>query len=375
MSTVWFMDLRASRKATFAMRLGKLLKATGLKEHVRKGDLTAVKLHFGEAGTTAFVQPLQLRPIVDFLTQAGAKPFLTDSNTLYVGQRGESVSHAALAWSHGFGQAVAGAPVLIADGLKGEHETEVPFAGKHIRSAFLAGVLAAADHAVIVSHFKGHELAGFGGALKNVAMGCASRKGKMHQHASIGPVVDVEKCAGCGQCVEVCAPGGLTLVDAPAGSKAGQVVAFDQSRCAGCAACFLACKTGALTVDWRTNVAEFLERMMEYAAAWAKTRKRPPLYVNFVQRVTPDCDCAGYSDAPLCADLGVAASWDPVALDQACLDMVNAAPPAFPSRLPMDHRPGANKFAALHPHVPEGYGLNHAVTLGLGTREYVVKKV
>ena len=367
-SKVWHWDLRASRRLPYEQRIRKLLKAADGAAHVTPGDLAALKLHFGEAGTTAFIQPLWLRPVIDVLKEAGAKPFLTDSNTLYVGARGESVSHAMTAARHGFDAANLGAPVIIADGLKGEHYKAVPFEGKHIREAYLAGDVLAADVLVVLSHFKGHELAGFGGALKNVAMGCAARRGKMHQHACTGPEVKSERCTGCGACVEVCAAGALVMGEPDEAGK--RQVRFDRERCAGCAACFLACRTGGLEIDWRTNVQEFLERMMEYAAACLLSRPKPTLFLNFVAGVTPDCDCIGFSDAPLCPDLGVLCSFDPVALDQACLDLVNAAPPLWPSKLPRGLAAGENKFKAAHPHVPDNYGLDHAVAMGLGSREY-----
>lgn len=378
-STVYFWNLRTSRKAAYDVRLRRLLKAAGVPDVVRSGDLTAVKMHFGESGVTGFITPHLVRPIVAFLRKLGARPFLTDTNTLYVGRRGEAVSHGLLAAEHGFDPLLVQAPVVIADGLKSRNEISVPFPGKHISEAHLAGDILAADSLLTLSHFKGHELAGIGGSLKNLAMGCATRRGKMHQHGCLAPMVHADNCKGCGACVEVCASGALRV--RPEGPKRPEgKVELNPELCVGCGACLHVCREKCLAVDWKTDVTAFVERMMEYAAAVVRSmeqgqRSMPACaHMSFVTQVTPQCDCAGYSDRPVCPDIGVLVSRDPVALDQACLDMVNAAPPLHPSHLPPDIRPGDDKFRAMYPHVPEGYGLAYAESLGIGTRSYVVRE-
>lgn len=365
---VYFWNLRASRKAPFEAKVKRMLKLAGLGAELRSGDLTAVKLHFGEGGGTGHVRPLQLGPLLAFIRKCGARPFLTDTNTLYVGQRGESVSHSLQAAAHGFDPNVLGAPVIIADGLKSGNERAIACPGRHFDVAYLGGDIVDADMLVTVSHFKGHELAGFGGAIKNVGMGCATRRGKMQQHCGLGPSVKPDHCAGCGQCVEVCSHGALSLD--PSGK-----ISIDRDKCAGCAACFLVCRTGGLEVDWRVDVTTFLERMAEYAAAALLTRPRRTFHLSFVQQVSPGCDCMGFSDAPICPDLGLLASWDPVALDQACLDLVNQAQPLHPSALPAGIAPGEDKFEAIHGHVRGRYLLEYAQSLGLGSREYALQPV
>ena len=163
-----------------------------------------LKLHFGEKGNTAFIRPIFIRDIIDSITALGAKPFLTDTNTLYRGERSEAVSHVAIALVHGFNFTAMAAPVIIADGLRGTDETRVAIQGKHFKEVLIGSAITSADALVCVSHFKGHELSGFGGALKNLGMGCASREGKMKQHTDISPVIERKECTGCGRCMDQC---------------------------------------------------------------------------------------------------------------------------------------------------------------------------
>lgn len=363
---VFFWNLRASMKAPFHARMRSLLKAVGAHKVIKEGDLAAVKLHFGEQGVTGFLRPLWVKPIVDFITEAGGKPFLTDASTLYVGQRGEAVSHQLCAARHGWDPLVLGAPVVIADGLRGQDEIPVPVGGRHIEDAYIAGAVAEADFLVSVNHFKGHELAGYGGAIKNLGMGCASKKGKMQQHFSTGPTVNPENCQACEACIKVCKTRALYI------DEATGTIALNPERCVGCGGCFVACRHHALQVNWQIGIQDFLERMMEYTVGVVKTKDRPCLHVNFVMDVVPDCDCVGFTDAPICPDIGILASFDPVAVDQACMDLVNEAPPLYPSQLPFGVMPGQSKFAAIHTHVPEDFGLEYAEAIGLGSRDYTL---
>jgi len=368
-SKVYFWNLRASSKAPFEKRMRSLLKAAKADQHISDGDLSAIKLHFGEKGVTGFLRPLWIKPILDFIREAGGKPFLTDASTLYVGQRGEAVSHTLCAAHHGWDPLILNAPVIIADGLKGEHEVTVPVGGKHIGEAYIAGAIAEADSFVSLNHFKGHELAGYGGALKNIGMGCASKKGKMQQHFSTGPVVTADNCEACEACTKVCKTRALYM-DETTGK-----IALNPEKCVGCGGCFVACRHGALEVNWKIGVQEFLERMMEYCVAVMKTKKTPGLHINFVMDVVPDCDCVGFTDAPICPDIGILASFDPVAVDQASMDLVSDAQPLYPSQLPFGVLPGQNKFAAIHQNVPEHMGLEYAEEIGLGSREYELVKM
>jgi hypothetical protein len=336
----------------------RLFKATNFGSRIQSGDLVALKMHFGEHGGTAFVQPHWLIPLIDILRKAGTYPFLTDTNTLYMGQRQEAVSHSLLAAMHGFDPLRLGAPVVIADGLKSHNEISVPGIGHHFEHCYLAGDLLDADAMITITHFTGHELAGFGGAIKNLAMGCASRQGKMHQHCGLGPKVHTSNCVGCGRCVEVCAPGALALNE-------DGVVVLDQAACTGCANCIQACKHGCLHINWNLDLPIFQERMVEYAGAFLHAFSWPLLHISFLLQVTPKCDCTSYSEAPVCGDLGILASYDPVALDQASLDLVNRAVQKETSRTQ-----DQDVFTALHPNTDGQFALELAEKLGLGCREY-----
>ncbi len=359
---VYYWDLQASFKAPFETRMRRLLKATGLASTLQKNDLVALKVHFGEQGCTSFVQPRLLKPIISFVRKSGARAFLTDSNALYAGQRNDSVSHALLAAEHGFDPNVLGAPIIIADGLRGEHQLQVPGTGPYFSSCFLAALIMEADSLLNVSHFKGHDLTGFGGALKNLAMGCASKQGKMQQHCGLGPSLHRDRCQSCGQCIQSCAPGALYL------DESG-FLALDSGLCTGCAHCLSACSHQALGIDWDQDRYELVQRMAEYAAAVVQNLPAPALHINFLLQITPVCDCAGFNPAPVCPDLGLLASYDPVALDQASLDLVNQAPWSDLAR-PAAADPAQDKFQALHPGLNSEYLLLCAEKLGIGRRDY-----
>ncbi len=359
---VYFWDLSSSRKVPFDRRLRKLLKSSKWAGQLQPGDLVAVKIHFGEAGSTGFLSPQFVKPVIDFLRKAGAKPFLTDTNTLYIGQRGESVSHALQAAGHGFDPLLLGAPVIIADGVKSNHEVSVKGPGHHFEHCYLAGDILDADSLITLSHVTGHELTGFAGALKNIAMGCATRKGKMQQHCGLGPRLEQDNCQGCGECIEVCGSGALRL------DEQGRAE-IDRDSCNGCAACLLACRYGALVVDYQMELPLFMERLVEYAGAVLQAVSRPALHLNYLLNVTAGCDCCSDKNRPMCPDIGVLASYDPVALDQAGYDLVNQAP-GRDSVLPESRQRGQDKFASLYPRAETEHCFAYAQQLGLGKRDY-----
>ncbi|MDJ0810421.1 MAG: DUF362 domain-containing protein [Desulfobacterales bacterium] len=360
-SKVYFWNLRTSMKMPYAKRIKRLIKRSGVFAPIESKSLVALKVHFGEAGTTGHIAPIWIRPIVALLVKAGARPFLADTNTLYTGQRYEGVSHALVAARHGFDPNVLGAPVVIADGIRSQNAREVAIAGKHFETCSIAGDFVDADVLVTLNHFKGHLLGGFGGALKNLAMGCATVKGKMQQHCDMGPTIIAKNCTGCGSCVAACLHEALSLEEEKA--------TLDEDACVGCGACMHACEYGAMQIEWKENTPLFLERMVEYAAA-ALASQEIKAHITFVTNVSPGCDCEGHSDAPICPDLGVLVSSDPVAVDQAALDLVNQAPPHHPSALPKGIKAGDDKFMAVYPDIDGTHALAYGESMGLGTRAY-----
>jgi len=367
-STVFFSDLRAKAKKDLLGKIGKLLERVGLKEKVRKNFLVAVKIHFGERGNTAFVRPVFVRPVVDRIRKHGGKPFLTDTNTLYVGSRGDSVNHYGNAIENGFGYAAVGAPVIIAGGLRGNRAVNVPVNLKHYREVEIATEIADADALVGITHFKGHEMSGFGGTLKNFGMGAASRQGKLSMHSTTSPFVKSGHCSGCQSCLQWCAYGALQMGDA----KKAEI---DSDLCTGCGACLPTCPEGAIRIIWDSGIQQMQERMVEYAYGAINPARDRSVFVNFLMNITPLCDCYPFSDAPIVQDIGIAASVDPVALDQASVDLVNGQPGNRDSALTVNLSPGEDKFRGVAPEIDWSVQLSHAEKIGLGERSYRLVRI
>lgn len=367
MSNVYFADMRASHKENLFDKISKLLALCGLPQRVGEGELTAVKIHFGEKGNSAFIRPIFARRVVDELKKLGAKPFLTDSSTLYPGERKEAVSALACGIENGFAYAVVGAPLIISDGLRGVTETTVPISGELLQEVYVGTEIVEADALVALSHFKCHELTGFGGAIKNLGMGCASRKGKLVQHSTVAPVVAAKHCTGCGICLKSCAHDAIAMV-------AGKAV-IDAERCAGCSRCITVCPTRAINIQWNEAADLVMKKMAEYALGAVAGKQDKTVYLNFITQVSPACDCYGHCDAPIVNDIGICASTDPVAVDQACADLVNNARGNQDSALQSGHEPGGDKFRGVWPEIPWQVQLEHGEKVGLGSRAYTLVKI
>lgn len=368
-STVWMTDLSAGWKKNVGQKVVELFDALTPADRFKRRDLVAVKIHFGESGNTAYVRPQFVRGIIDRLKDLKTKPFLTDTNTLYVGSRAEAWSHLSTAFDNGFTREVTGAPVIIADGLRGNNSVEVPVNGRHVKNAHIGSDIHHADGLVVLTHFKGHELSAFGGALKNVGMGCAAREGKLEQHSNISPKVSKKKCIGCGECIVWCRGGAIQLHEEESGKKAE----ITPENCIGCAECILTCRQQAIQIQWNESIPTFMEKMVEYAAGVLNHKKEKMVFMTFVTDVSPLCDCTPFSDRPIVPGLGVLASLDPVAIDQAAVDLVNSAPGNPVSCLETALAPGEDKFRALFPNVDWSHQLDYAEQIGLGTREYVLE--
>jgi uncharacterized Fe-S center protein len=361
-SPVYFADARSKNPRTSTVaKLERLLERSGLDGILRPGDLTAIKIHFGELGNDAFVSPVYARAIADAVRKAGGKPFFSDTNTLYTGSRSNAVDHYETAIRHGFDFSVCGAPVVIADGLRGNNWREVRIDKKWFKSVKIAGDFVDADALVAISHFKGHEMAGFGGAIKNLAMGCAPAAGKRDQH-SVRFAVDRELCIGCLACAAVCPAKAIEPKDGKA--------LIDKGLCIGCGECSTRCPVKAIDMDWDVELPEFTEKLVEYAYGAAHAKAGHALFITFVTNVVPDCDCAPWSDLPVVGDQGILLSTDPVAIDQAAFDLVKAAPVASGSALDGSGGAGDDKFALLHPKTRGLIQLEYAEAIGLGSRAY-----
>lgn len=362
MSTVYFSDMRTSHKENLFDKIAKLLSQAGLAECIASGDLTAVKIHFGEKGNHTYIRPVFARCVVEEVKKLGALPFLTDSSTLYPGQRKEAVSALVCAVENGFDYSCVGAPLVISDGLRGVTETSVPIDGELLKETFIGTEIVEADSIVAMTHFKCHELTGFGGAIKNIGMGCASRKGKLVQHSTVAPAVSAKHCTGCGICPKSCAHDAITIT----GGKAF----IDPDKCAGCSRCITVCPVRAINIQWNEAADLVMRKMAEYARGALTGKSGKALYINFITQVSPACDCYGHSDAPIVNDIGICVSTDPVAVDQACADLVNAARGNEGTALQSGHELGGDKFRGVYPAIPWHIQLEHGEKVGLGSRKY-----
>ena len=369
---VYFSDLRALPGTSLPEKLQKLLRAAGLDGMDLERKFVAIKLNFGEPGNLAYLRPNYAKAVADLVKAKGGIPFLTDCNTLYVGRRKHAVEHLEAAYENGFNPLSTGCQVIIADGLKGTDELEVPVeGGVYCKTAKIGRALMDADVVISLNHFKGHECTGFGGALKNLGMGGGSRAGKMEQHNAGKPQVDEALCRGCHACAKECGQAAISF------SAAGKAH-IDHQKCVGCGRCLGRCNFDAIENSNACANEELACKIAEYAKAVVSGR--PALHVNLVLDVSPYCDCHPENDLPILPDVGMFASADPVALDQACADACNAQKPVPGSLLYQRvHAPGfkdlGDHFKNTTPEVEWEAGLAHAEAIGLGTRSYEVTVV
>lgn len=366
-SQVYFADMRAGHRENLFTKLLRLIDAAGIDAVVTKGDLVAVKVHFGEKGGHAYIRPTFLRRIVDRVKGLGGEPFLTDSSTLYPGERKEAVSALRCAIENGFAFAVVGAPLIMSDGLRGHSARRVKVGGELLDTVDIGLEILEADGLVCVSHFKCHELTGFGGALKNLGMGCSSRSGKLEQHSNVAPTVAEAMCTGCGVCLKACVHGAIAVIEGKA-----QISAED---CVGCGRCITLCEEKAIQVQWNEAPNLVMKKMAEYAKGAVSGKDGKKLFINFITQVSPACDCYGHSDAPIVADIGILAATDPVALDQACADLVNQAVGLQGTALNQGLKAGEDKFRGVYPSIDWETTLEHAEQIGLGSRSYELVKL
>lgn len=372
-SKVFYTDFRCKPDEGPAFKLKRLIKAAGIGQMDLDGKFVAIKMHFGELGNMTFLRPNYAKAVADVVKELGGKPFLTDCNTLYPGSRKNALEHLYCAWENGFTPLSAGCPVIIADGLKGTDDIEVPVAGgEYVQNAKIGRAVMDADVFISLTHFKGHEMTGFGGTIKNIGMGCGSRAGKKEQHCNGKPVIDEEKCRGCRQCMKECANDGLHF---DAGRSKMTVV---QENCVGCGRCIGACNFDAIDFAQDAAVKELNCRMAEYTKAVVDGR--PNFHISLICDVSPTCDCHSGNDTPIIPDVGMFASFDPLALDQACVDACLKQTPLPGSQLTdemskPDFHDHHDHFDNTNPNTEYKTCLAHAEKIGLGSRQYELVRV
>ena len=366
---VYFTDFRTPYGGdTMPGKLKKLIRKAGIDQLNLDGQFVAIKIHFGELGNVSYLRPNYARAVVDVVKELGGKPFLTDCNTLYPGSRKNALEHLYCAWENGFTPLTVGCPILIGDGLKGTDDIEVPVrGGEYVKNAKIGRAVMDADVIISMTHFKGHETTGFGGALKNLGMGCGSRAGKKEQHNNGKAYVQQEICRGCRRCMRECANDGLVL------DPETRKMHVDKEHCVGCGRCVGACNFDAIDFEDPNSNQMLNYRIAEYAKAVVDGR--PQFHISLVMDISPNCDCHGENDAPILPDVGMFASFDPLALDQACVDACMKCEPLPNSQLGEHMRDP--HFVDHHDHftnsTPESEWqscLSHAEKIGLGTRDY-----
>ena len=365
-SKVYFTNLRTNPNSNLLDKMERLVKRAGIANIDFKEQFVAIKIHFGEPGNLAYIRPNYVARMANIIRSLGGKPFLTDCNTLYSGRRANAVDHLKSAMENGFNPISAQCDVIIADGLKGTECREIEINGEYCKAPKIGSAVADADIIISMNHFKGHEQAGFGGALKNLGMGAASVAGKMELHGNSQPRIDLDKCRGCNICVKHCRHQAIHL-------NANRKAEIDYTKCVGCGQCVALCQyEGAVLGSWDTS--ENLNcKIAEYTKAILLDK--PNFHISFIMNVSPECDCWNHNDAAIVPDLGIAASFDPVALDKACADMVCNAPllqtnNCLSEKHPHEHLEGEDKFHMIHPDTNWQSGLIHGEKIGIGTQNY-----
>ena len=364
-SNVYFTSFKATEHENLLQKLHRLMKTAGFETIDFTDKYAAIKIHFGEYGNLAFLRPNYARVVADYVKELGGKPFLTDCNTLYVGSRKNAIDHLETAYVNGFSPYQTGCHVIIGDGLKGTDETIVPINGEYVKEAKIGHAIMDADVFISLTHFKGHEMAGFGGALKNIGMGCGSRAGKMEQHCDGKPGVDQSLCVGCGACSRICAHGAPQFHDHKA--------SIDHDKCVGCGRCLAVCPKDAIAADFNDSITMLNYKMAEYSLAVCKDR--PCFHVSLICDVSPNCDCHAENDIPIIPNVGMLASFDPVALDVACADLCNQMTPVEHSVLGENLKKHGDDedhdhFHMTHPDTEWKICIAHAVKIGLGSDQY-----
>jgi uncharacterized protein len=327
-------------------KIESLFRKAGLEKLIKKDDFVALKIHLGEEKKKRFISPVLVKPVIDMVRKAGGRPFLTDTNTLYASQRDNAVNHMILAAKNGFSYEQLGCPVIIADGLVGENQITLPIANGYIH---VAGLVKRVDVIIALTHCTGHLLAGYGGAIKNIAMGFASRGGKLDQHSGVKPEISND-CIGCAICFTYCPAKAIKIKNKKA--------SINKKECYGCGECFAVCPNQAVHVDKWHGASDGVQRKMAlYCSEILKDKKAG--FINFATNITKNCDCIDKPEDTLVADIGILAALDPVAIDTASIDLINK-------------QAGHDVFKQSWPEIDYTIQLKEAEKLGAGTMKYVI---
>jgi uncharacterized Fe-S center protein len=354
-SEVYYARLQdGATPASQAEALARAMQAARFTGKLRKKDMVAVKVHVGEDKNTTHVRPELAARVVAMLHKVKAQPFITDTATLYRGQRENSIRHALLANKQGFGINKVGAPFLPLDGLSGQHEVEVEVNGELNRTVKIAGDVVLADALVAISHVTGHIVSGMGAAIKNLGMGMASRAGKMRQHSTVTPSVIADSCQNCGKCVRWCPRDAIAEKDG--------VACIDPDLCIGCGQCLAVCRYGAVRFNFSSESEVLQKNMAEHAAGALKHFADKALFVNVLVDMTDECDCMSKKQKKALPDLGILVSGDAVAIDRASLDLTAC-----------DGQPNIGQ--RFYPRLDAAIQIAHAQKMGMGTEKYRLVEV
>ncbi len=334
-SKIWFMNARAKRfLESTAIKARQILEFSGWLDNLKRGDIVAVKTHMGEAYNVGYLRPVIISTLVDLLKEKGTRPFVTDTTTMPYHpwiSRTLAMDHLETANRNGFNQGSVGCPIVIADGWLGTDDVLVDLKGRgnYLTKQFVARAIADADAMLSLAHFKGHPAGGYGASIKNIGVGGASKRGKMNLHGALAgdkPVIDAKLCPGrkCEWwkvCEDCCPEGSIKVTD--------QELTVDLDSCVYCFACANLCvnMAGIKAIQRFDHLPTLGRRIADSALACMMTKEPgKTFFINFAMDITPYCDCYGWTDTPIVNGIGILASYDPVAVDKACIDMMNAAP-------------------------------------------------
>ncbi len=354
-SKVFFIETRNGESLSSQVEKVKLLcDAVGIKSIINRGDMVAVKTSFGEKGNIGHLKPPLIKAAVDKVKSSGGKPFLVETNTLYVGKRSNAIDHLTLAHEHGFTIESTGAPIIIGDGLFGEHDYIVEINQELCKNAYISGVAKASNAIISIAHVTGHLETGMGATFKNIGMGLSARGGKLAQHSGVIPQIIKKNCTTCKVCQIWCPADAITMNS--------DTAVIDPEICIGCGECLAVCQFDAVKIAWDEDAANLQKKIAEYCLAILGEKKQKAAFFNFLTHITKHCDCMGKPFEPDVPDIGIVVSRDPVAAEKATIDLINK-------------HTGKDYFKNIWPKIDYTVQLEHAHKIGLGNLDYDLENV